>query len=47
MYSASVVDTATDFCFFEDQLTVASPSLVTYPEKDLRLSRLLAKEASL
>jgi hypothetical protein len=39
IYSASVVDTVTDFCFWAHQLMVASPRQNTYPEHDFQSSK--------
>src|SRR5215216_7812597 len=46
MYSASVVDVATDACFFERHETQDSLTRTTYPENDRRVSKHAAKSAS-
>lgn len=45
MYSASVLEGATEVCFFELQLTTAPPSMKTKPDMGLRSFTLLAQSA--
>lgn len=46
MYSASVVEMATEVCFFDSQLIGQFPNRKTYPEYDFRSERFLPWSAS-
>ena len=46
IYSASVLESAIDFCSFEHQMTAAEPRYTTKPVLELRLSNSPAQSAS-